>query len=235
MKKMHIANKRRTRRSGSGLDQINGDCGGEVNPTVDKSFQVSEQSNASVPLKTSEAVRHMEILEELPNDAIENGDLRDEMMENGKGECNGVSGEEQTPTSENRKKSCNTKFSGSHRELVIGLPCRGQFEIHRSRMSATSSKRLGGGGERNVLFSSHKRVQRSKEAAASTSVDANSTPVDGPKKRKKDKKKGKVKEDDEYTRIKKKLRYLLNRISYEQSLIDAYSLEGWKGSRFVSR
>lgn len=226
MKKMHRAtNTRRTRRSGSGVDQINGDCGGEANPTVDKSLQASEQSNASVPLNTSEAVTQ-----------ASNGDLHDETMENGKVECNGVSGEVQTLTPETGKKNCNTKFSGSHRELVIGLPCRGQFEIHRSRKSATSSKRLGGGGERNVLFSSHKRAQRSKEAtAASTSVDVNSTPVDGPKKRNKYKKKGKVKEDDEYTRIKKKLRYFLNRISYEQNLIDAYSLEGWKGSRLVSR
>ncbi|KDP44446.1 hypothetical protein JCGZ_16279 [Jatropha curcas] len=36
-------------------------------------------------------------------------------------------------------------------------------------------------------------------------------------------------EGDEYSRIRKHLRYLLNRISYEQSLITAYSAEGWKG------
>ncbi|PKI71662.1 hypothetical protein CRG98_007985 [Punica granatum] len=34
---------------------------------------------------------------------------------------------------------------------------------------------------------------------------------------------------DEYTRIKKNLSYMLNRIRYERSLIDAYSSEGWKG------
>nr|XP_008338248.1 homeobox protein HAT3.1-like isoform X1 [Malus domestica]XP_008338250.1 homeobox protein HAT3.1-like isoform X1 [Malus domestica]XP_008338251.1 homeobox protein HAT3.1-like isoform X1 [Malus domestica]XP_017178666.1 homeobox protein HAT3.1-like isoform X1 [Malus domestica]XP_028965500.1 homeobox protein HAT3.1-like isoform X1 [Malus domestica] len=36
--------------------------------------------------------------------------------------------------------------------------------------------------------------------------------------------------DDEFSRVRKHLRYLLNRISYEKSLIDAYSGEGWKGS-----
>ncbi|KDO47945.1 hypothetical protein CISIN_1g001512mg [Citrus sinensis] len=34
---------------------------------------------------------------------------------------------------------------------------------------------------------------------------------------------------DEYSRIRTHLRYLLNRINYEQNLIDAYSSEGWKG------
>lgn len=35
---------------------------------------------------------------------------------------------------------------------------------------------------------------------------------------------------DEFSRIRTHLRYLLNRIGYEKSLIDAYSGEGWKGS-----
>ncbi|XP_010487897.1 PREDICTED: homeobox protein HAT3.1 [Camelina sativa] len=204
--------KRVTRSSASGLKQINVDSGGEVkDPTVDN---VSEQGNASVPLKPSEAGSQM------PNDA--NG-----VRGNGKGK------EVQTPTPQTGKKRSNTKtkFSGSYRELVIGLPCRGQFEIQRSR-SSKSSKRLGGGGERNVLFSSHKSAQRSKDAAAgSSSAAANNTPVGSiPRKRKKTTKKGEVREDDEYTRIKKKLRYLLKRINYEQNLIDAYSLEGWRGS-----
>ncbi|KAK8518861.1 hypothetical protein V6N13_017872 [Hibiscus sabdariffa] len=34
---------------------------------------------------------------------------------------------------------------------------------------------------------------------------------------------------NEYTRIRSHLRYLLNRINYERSLIAAYSTEGWKG------
>lgn len=214
------ASKRVTRSSASGLKQINVDFGGEVNPTVDN---VSEQGNASVPLKPSEAGSHM------PNDANENGHLHHEIMENGKGN------EVQKPTPQTGRKRSNTKtkFSGSHRELVIGLPCRGQFDIHRSR-SSISSKRLGGGGERNVLFSSHKRAQRYKDAAGSSSVAANNRPVGRPKKKNKTMKKGEVREDDEYTRIRKKLRYFLNRINYEQNLIDAYSLEGWKGSRFVS-
>ncbi|KAG7631837.1 Homeobox domain [Arabidopsis suecica] len=203
--------KRVTRSSGSGLKQTNVDNGGEISPTVDR---VSEQG------KSSEAGSHM------PTDANGNGHLHHEIMDHGKGN------EEQKPTPQTVKKdsNTNTKFSGSHRELVIGLPCRGQFEIHNRSRASTSSKRLGGGGERNVLFASHKRAQRSKEDAGPSSVVANSTPVGRPKKKNKTMNKGQVREDDEYTRIKKKLRYFLNRINYEQSLIDAYSLEGWKGS-----
>ncbi|CAN8258769.1 unnamed protein product [Cochlearia groenlandica] len=222
---MQSSTRRVTRSSGSRLENING---GEVNPTVDK---VTEQRDACVPLKPPEAERHFKSLEESPNVAQENGHLREGMSKNGKGISNGVSSEEPKAASGTERKRSNTRSSGSHRELVLGLPCRGQFESIRSRKSATSSKKLGGGGERKVLFASHKRAQESKEAAASSSVVVESTPVDRPKKRKKDTMgKGKVIEDDEYTRIKKKLRYFLNRINYEQSLIDAYSLEGWKSS-----
>ncbi|WZY73257.1 hypothetical protein YC2023_012101 [Brassica napus] len=210
---MHSANRRRTRSSGSALDQTNLEAGGEVTPSVDK---VPEQSNASVPLQTPEAEIQVEHLEE-PRTNDGNGNR---MMEEDKGVSNVFSGEEQQSTTPVTGK----KSSGFHRELVLGLPCRGQFEFHRS------SNKLGGGGERNVVVSSHKRAKRSKEAAGSSSVDVNATPVDGSKQRKKYMKKVEVREDDEYTRIKKKLRYFLNRIRYEQSLIDAYSLEGWKGS-----
>ena len=196
---MDRAIRRRTTSSRSGLDQTNG---AEVTPT---------------PNKVPEAESHMK--HESTNDV--NGNVKI---------ANGVSGEEEqeSRTPVTVKKSSGTKFTGSHRELVLGLPCRGQFEFHRS------SKKPGVGGERNVVASSHKRAKRSKEAAGSSSVDVNATPVDGSKQRKTYTKKVEVREDDEYTRIKKKLRYFLNRIRYEQSLIDAYSLEGWKGSRFVS-
>ncbi|TYI88155.1 hypothetical protein E1A91_D04G187300v1 [Gossypium mustelinum] len=49
------------------------------------------------------------------------------------------------------------------------------------------------------------------------------------KKRKREKKEEKKEVSDEYLRIRKHLRYLLNRISYERCLIAAYSAEGWKG------
>ncbi|KAG2306262.1 hypothetical protein Bca52824_026010 [Brassica carinata] len=203
---MDRANRRRTRSSGSGLNhQTNGQVGGEV---------VTPTPDVSLPLKTpEEAESHIKDLKESRNDG------------SGKGISNGVCEQQATttPVTTGKKSSSGTKFSGSHRELVLGLPCRGQFEIKRS------SKKLGGGsgGKKNAVVSSHKRAQRSKEpVAASCPGDANATPVNGSKK----KKKVEVIQENEYTNIKKKLRYLLKRINYEQSLIDAYSLEGWKGS-----
>jgi len=49
----------------------------------------------------------------------------------------------------------------------------------------------------------------------------------------KKRKSGEVGIPDQFSRIKSHLRYLLNRISYEKNLIDAYSAEGWKGHRCV--
>lgn len=47
------------------------------------------------------------------------------------------------------------------------------------------------------------------------------------------KRKGKVVLNDEFSLTRKRIRYLLNRISYEQSLIDAYSNEGWRGQWYI--
>jgi hypothetical protein len=39
---------------------------------------------------------------------------------------------------------------------------------------------------------------------------------------------------DEFSQIRKRVRYILNRMNYEQSLIQAYASEGWKNQRFVT-
>ncbi|KAJ8506746.1 hypothetical protein OPV22_007632 [Ensete ventricosum] len=57
---------------------------------------------------------------------------------------------------------------------------------------------------------------------------SNSTTISMTKTRKK-KRKGESALNNEFLLIKKRVRYLLTRINYEQSLIDAYSNEGWKG------
>ncbi|KAI3805026.1 hypothetical protein L1987_27022 [Smallanthus sonchifolius] len=61
-------------------------------------------------------------------------------------------------------------------------------------------------------------------------------PVDAPlqedsKEKKRRKMKEKMKEDhnNEFSKIKRHLRYLLNRMKYEQNFIEAYAGEGWKG------
>ncbi|KAM2605517.1 hypothetical protein TB2_034313 [Malus domestica] len=59
---------------------------------------------------------------------------------------------------------------------------------------------------------------------------ANPSNVEGKRRKKRKKRQLNKVIDDEFSRVRKHLRYLLNRISYEKSLIDAYSGEGWKGS-----
>ncbi|TKY50999.1 Homeobox protein HAT3.1 [Spatholobus suberectus] len=79
------------------------------------------------------------------------------------------------------------------------------------------------------------RALRSRTREKPKEPEPNSNMVDGNNdgvKRKSGRKKKKRREEgitDQFSRIRSHLRYLLNRISYEKSLIDAYSGEGWKG------
>lgn len=84
---------------------------------------------------------------------------------------------------------------------------------------------------------SSERVLRSKVQEKPIELAASSSAVsvsDGSAKKKRGRRKKGEKDrvvHDEYTRIKKRLKYFLHRIHYEQNLIDAYSSEGWKGHR----
>ncbi|GAB4838839.1 hypothetical protein Ancab_028381 [Ancistrocladus abbreviatus] len=51
----------------------------------------------------------------------------------------------------------------------------------------------------------------------------------GSKGRRKRKKRMKRKSDDEFSRMRKNLRYILHKMHYEQNLVEAYSSEGWRG------
>nr|XP_011457795.1 PREDICTED: homeobox protein HAT3.1 isoform X2 [Fragaria vesca subsp. vesca] len=63
----------------------------------------------------------------------------------------------------------------------------------------------------------------------SNSVANVSNEKEGKRKKRKKKHRERV-AADEFSRIRSHLRYFLNRINYEKSLIDAYSSEGWKGN-----
>lgn len=77
---------------------------------------------------------------------------------------------------------------------------------------------------RVLRSSSHEKPRAAPEPLNDDMLDV------GVSKQMKRKKKKRMKKTlDEFSRIRKHLRYLLNRIAYEQSLIDAYSGEGWKG------
>lgn len=91
---------------------------------------------------------------------------------------------------------------------------------------------------KNALISSAEstRVLRSRSQEKSKVAEPSSNLAeDTGNREKKRKKKEQVKNVsvDEFLRIKRNLSYLLSRIKYEETLIDAYSGEGWKGQRFV--
>lgn len=82
-------------------------------------------------------------------------------------------------------------------------------------------------GSNRVLRSSS--VEKTKALEPSNNM-ADVSAVRGRKRKKQKNRRGKI-VPDEYSRIRTHLRYLVNRINYEQSLIAAYSGEGWKGLR----
>lgn len=73
------------------------------------------------------------------------------------------------------------------------------------------------------------RVLRSSSSAATISNQQSIPASNSITNKRRKKRKGKSMLNNEFSLIRKRIRYLLNRINYEQSLIDAYSHEGWKG------
>ncbi|XP_027364764.1 homeobox protein HAZ1 [Abrus precatorius] len=119
------------------------------------------------------------------------------------------------------------------------------FNCSERKPNSTTHSRLRHRGKRNSKLLKKKymlrslgssdRALRSRTREKPKAPEPNSNLVDGNNdgvKRKSGRRKKKRREDgitDQFSRIRTHLRYLLNRISYEKSLIDAYSGEGWKG------
>ncbi|CAA7393542.1 unnamed protein product [Spirodela intermedia] len=77
---------------------------------------------------------------------------------------------------------------------------------------------------------SSSRVLRSMSKSATRSLPPlTSSPVNFVKDKRKRRRKTQSASNDEFSRTRKSVRYLLHRMSYEQNLIDAYAGEGWKG------
>ncbi|XP_074275487.1 uncharacterized protein LOC141599400 [Silene latifolia] len=94
--------------------------------------------------------------------------------------------------------------------------------------SATSSKKTP-----QQTSASSSRALRSKMEKSPISPEpiANLENTQGSNVERRGRKKGEVKgkTTDQFSKMRKHLRYLLHRISYEQNLLDAYSSEGWRG------
>lgn len=79
------------------------------------------------------------------------------------------------------------------------------------------------------------RTRGKSEELESNDKVADATLSEGKRSRRRKKRRPRIEIADEYSRIRKHLYYLLNRISYERNLIEAYSSEGWKGLRYTFR
>lgn len=144
---------------------------------------------------------------------------------------------------------------GASSVLLTGIqqpraPCEEMAKNPGPELRETTPKNLlknsgpGHGGktskvikEKYMLSSvtSSDRILRSKsqEKPKATELSNILADVGEQQKRRKKKRRQKREVSDEYSRIRTHLRYLLNRIKYEQTLIDAYSTEGWKGLRLL--
>lgn len=112
-----------------------------------------------------------------------------------------------------------------------------QHRKHNSKKSVRKrGKVLQNGRARYSLRSSLDGVRvlrsMSKCKVKISSEPSNSTVSSVTKKRKK-KRKGKSAPSNAFSQRRKHISYLLRKINFEQSLINAYVNEGWKGLRFV--
>ncbi|WOL19664.1 homeobox protein HOX1A [Canna indica] len=112
------------------------------------------------------------------------------------------------------------KASAAHHRDSESAPVA-KHNLQKSRKRKISPQTVE--PRRYVLRSSLPKENNKTSTEQSTST---SNPII---KRGRKKRKGKNVLNDEVALIRKRIRYLFNRINYEQSLIDAYSSEGWKG------
>lgn len=77
------------------------------------------------------------------------------------------------------------------------------------------------------------KVMPSASSSKTTPTDDVQTSVQPAAKRRKRGRPSNKSATDEFSQIRKRIRYILNRMNYEQSLIEAYASDGWKNQRFV--
>lgn len=122
-------------------------------------------------------------------------------------------------------------------EVVNGTTSHKQSEANHGdktkKTTQKNNKKKGQPRKKDKTGTQTPRVLRSRsqeKPKTPESVDASSQDVTTSKERKRKKMK-KIKKDqnDEFSKIRTHLKYLLQKIKYEQLFIDAYAGEGWKG------
>ncbi|MBA0782095.1 hypothetical protein Gotri_002960 [Gossypium trilobum] len=146
--------------------------------------------------------------------------------------------QEKSKATESSKKS--TATESSKKSTVTDSSKKSTATESSKKSTATKSSKKPTATEsskKSTATESSKKSTATESSKKSTATESSNNLTNvGPSKQQKRKKRKREKEkeekeevSDEYLRIRKHLRYLLNRISYERCLITAYSAEGWKG------
>uniref|UniRef100_A0A2P2LDI6 Uncharacterized protein MANES_07G066300 n=1 Tax=Rhizophora mucronata TaxID=61149 RepID=A0A2P2LDI6_RHIMU len=137
------------------------------------------------------------------------------------------SAEQLTPSHTEVENPCSLKMSETspYKVSVVNSGCMGRG-IKRTPKSSRRKYMLRSLVGSDRVLRSRLQVTPKALVACNNLAKINSS---GEKKRRRKRKRGNRVASDEYLRIRRHLRYLLNRVNYEQSLIIAYSGEGWKG------
>ncbi|KVI01894.1 pathogenesis-related homeodomain protein isoform X2 [Cynara cardunculus var. scolymus] len=105
-------------------------------------------------------------------------------------------------------------------------------ENETKKLSQSGNQKRGRPKKRERMVTGSPRVLRSRsqeKPKVPESVDAPAQDAESDGKKRRKTKKIKKDQNNEFSKIKTHLRYLLSRMSYEQNYIEAYAGEGWKG------
>ncbi|XP_076948519.1 homeobox protein HOX1A-like [Bidens hawaiensis] len=131
----------------------------------------------------------------------------------------------QTPSQHDNEQS-RRKDSMDNRDIVLGLKSN---DYETKELSQTPSHRKQS-RRKEITITSSLRILRSRSQEKPKVVELFDVPSqENREKRKKRKKAQKVHHNNEFSKIKTHIKYLLNRMKYEQTFIEAYAGEGWKG------
>lgn len=152
-------------------------------------------------------------------------------LQNGEQKCEGTQCAGLPGTSTEHVDVCHTPSGNMIPKTDPEIPAS-----HTGKASTTKSNKFARKGKKSSAMQGSSRYPLRSSLRSQTNKDQKSLPPVPPTlenivREKKKKKRRKLKKDhiDDYLSIRNRVRYLLGKMNYEQSLIDAYAGEGWNG------
>lgn len=156
---------------------------------------------------------------------------KDEKLPEGVSNLENETNELSQTTSQHDNRQSRRTESIDIRDIVLGLKSN-DYETKELSQTPSQHKKSR---RKEITVASSPRILRSRSQEKPKVVESVDVPSqeNKEKKRKKRKKTHKEHHNNEFTKIRTHIKYLLNRMKYEQNFIEAYVGEGWKGQRFV--